>query len=103
MAAHIILIIYGAFLILGGFLGFRKGSKVSLVAGVLSGILVFIGVWALGFAPQTAWAFLACLNALLSLSFISRLMKTRKFMPSGMLLLLAAGVCVFSLAHLFHA
>jgi len=80
-------------------MGFKKGSQVSLIAGVLSGVLVLAGVWLLGVAPHNAWIFLSCLNALLSVSFASRLIKTRKFMPSGMLLLMALAVLIFCLTH----
>jgi uncharacterized membrane protein (UPF0136 family) len=100
MTASIILTAYGFFLILGGFLGFKKGSKISLIMGLSSGILVFIGVWLLTFNPKTAWIFLICLNVLLSVSFISRVIKTRAFMPSGMLLLIVLAVLIFCLAHL---
>jgi uncharacterized membrane protein (UPF0136 family) len=100
MTDSIVLITYGLFLIIGGFLGFRKGSKISLIMGLGSGILVLVGVWLLTFAPRVAWIFFSCLNLLLSVSFISRLIKNRAFMPSGMLLLIALAVLVFCLAHL---
>ena len=100
MAANIVLIAYGFFLILGGFMGLKKGSKISLIMGLASGLLVLVGVWLLTFTPKTAWIFLTCLNALLSVSFISRLIKTRKFMPSGMLLLITLAVLVFCLRNL---
>jgi uncharacterized membrane protein (UPF0136 family) len=100
MTTDIVLIVYGLFLILGGFLGFRKGSKISLIMGLGSGILVLVGVWLLTFTPKTAWVFLTCLNALLCVSFISRLLKTRVFMPSGMLLLITLAVLVFCLIQL---
>lgn len=98
--ANIILISYALFLILGGFMGLKKGSKVSLYAGVGSGLLVFLGLWFLTFNPKLAWIFLSSLNVLLTLSFISRLFKTRKFMPSGMLLIITLAVLIFCLAHL---
>jgi len=100
MTTNIILITYGLFLILGGFMGFKKGSKISLIMGLGSGLLVFIGVWLLSFTPHVAWIFLSFLNVLLSVSFISRLIKTRKFMPSGMLLLITIAVLIFCLTHL---
>jgi len=100
MIANIVLIAYGLFLILGGFLGFKKGSKISLIMGLGSGILVLLGVWLLTFTPKTAWAFLTCLNVLLSLSLISRFIKTRAFMPSGMLLLITLAVLIFCLTKL---
>jgi len=100
MTANIILIVYGLFLIIGGFLGFKKGSKISLIMGVGSGVLVFLGVGLLAFNPKAAWISLSCLNVLLSVSFLSRLIKTRAFMPSGMLLMITLGVLIFCLTHL---
>jgi len=100
MTTDIILITYGLFLMLGGFLGFKKGSKISLIMGLVSGILVLVGVWFLTFNAHMAWIFLSALNALLCVSFISRLMKTRAFMPSGMLLLITLAVFIFCLTHL---
>jgi len=100
MTINIVLITYGLFLILGGFLGFKKGSKISLIMGLSSGILVLLGVWLLTVTPQAAWIFLTFLNALLSVSFVSRLIKTSTFMPSGMLLLITLGILIFCVAHL---
>jgi len=100
MVTSILLIIYGLFLILGGFMGLKKGSKISLYMGAGSGILVFAGVWILTFDPKFGWILLSCLNALLAASFTSRLLKTRKFMPSGVLLLVSLAVLVFCLVQL---
>ena len=100
MIANIVLITYGLFLILGGFMGLKKGSKISLIMGLLSGIFVLVGVWLLTVTPKPAWIFLSTLNILLAVSFISRLIKTRKIMPSGMLLLVTLGVLVFCVKHL---
>jgi len=95
MTNEIVLITYGLFLVLGGFLGLKKGSRISFIMGLGSGILVLLGAWLLTFDPKTALISLICLTALLSLSFISRLIKTRKFMPSGMLLSITLAVLVF--------
>jgi uncharacterized membrane protein (UPF0136 family) len=104
MFTKIILITFGLNLILGGFMGFKKGSKISLIMGMGSGMLVLFGVWYLTIDPHIAWIFLTCLNVLLSVSFVSRLIKTRKFMPSGMLLFITLAVLIFCLAHLsIHA
>ena len=97
MTVNIVLIVYGFFLILGGFMGFKKGSKVSLIMGLSSGILVLFGVWLLTIMPKVAWASLMCLIAALSVIFTSRLIKTRAFMPSGMLLVITLAVLIFCL------
>ena len=42
-------VIYGALMLLGGVFGFVKaGSKASLIMGIVSGILIFVGVGLLG-------------------------------------------------------
>ena len=100
MITDIVLIAYALLLMFGGLMGFRKGSKISLIVGLVSGALVLAGVWLLTFTPKVAWVSLACLNIVLTVSFITRLIKTRKFMPSGMLLVLTLAVLIFCLAHL---
>jgi len=102
MTTHIVLISYGVLLILGGYFGFKKGSTVSLIMGLSSGILVLFGVWLLSINPKVAWISLSFLNILLLGSFISRLVKTRKFMPSGMLLLVTLVVLIFCLKNIIH-
>ena len=67
------------------------------------GVLVFVGIWLLTFTPHLGWIFLTCLNALLSSNFILRLIKTRKFVPSGMLLAITVAVLIFCLIHLKNA
>ena len=99
MTNNIVLISYALFLILGGLMGFKKGSKVSLIMGSGSGILVLCGVWFLSINPHAAWVFLICLNALLTVAFVSRLIKTRAFMPSGMLLVITLAVLIFCLTR----
>jgi len=81
-------------------MGLKKGSKISLIMGLASGILVLVGAWLVTVAPKPAWIFLVSLNALLALSFISRLIKTRKFMPSGMLLLITLAVLAFCITKI---
>ncbi|MDE2028255.1 MAG: TMEM14 family protein, partial [Candidatus Omnitrophica bacterium] len=62
--SSVVLVIYGIFLIAGGLMGFKKGSKVSLIAGLISGILIFAGVWITSVSPKPGWIFLTCVNAL---------------------------------------
>ena len=100
MYVDIVLVTYALFLILGGFLGFKKGSKISLWMGLGSGILILGGVWLLTVNPKAAGLFIIGIIVILSLSFISRLIKTRKFMPSGMLLLVTLAVLIFCLKNL---
>ena len=91
---------YALLLFVGGFMGMKAGSRVSLIMGIVSGSLVLVGVYLLGVTPKTGYIFLAVINALLSVVFIKRYLATKKIMPSGMLLVLSLGVLVFCLVSL---
>ncbi len=94
-------VIYGVLMLLGGIFGFVKaGSKASLIVGIISGILIFAGVALLGSAYTAGRAILTFTSFILSGVFGIRLFKTRKFMPSGMLLILSL-VASFLAARLF--
>ncbi|MFA6212398.1 MAG: TMEM14 family protein [Candidatus Obscuribacterales bacterium] len=87
--AHYAIIILSTFVLVGGIIGFKKaGSKASLIAGGISSVLLD-ACFALGFANMQA-GFIAALvvTGLLDAFFAKRLMKSKKFMPSGMILLL---------------
>lgn len=78
-----ILIGYVVLLIAGGWMGFRKaGSKVSLITSAVSGAI--LALCALQVLPASLRVAQVVLGLLL-LVFVMRLVKTRKFMPSGML------------------
>ena len=96
----IILIAYGAFLMIGGYFGFKKGSMVSLAMGLGSGLMVWLGVWLMTINPKGAWIFLSCLNGFLMLTFLLRVLKTHAFMPSGMLLIFSLGMLAFCLMRM---
>ena len=100
---NVILIIYGLLLIAGGYFGFKKGSKVSLVMGTASGLMAFLGLWLVGLSPKGGWVYLSVLTGILALVFLMRLIKTRSFMPAGMLLLMNASMvayCIMALVRL---
>lgn len=86
--AIIVAIAYGILAIVGGIIGYIKaGSKISLISGIVSGLLlVFAAIiqlmgmsWGLIFATVVA--------AILVITFIVRLIKTRKMMPAGLMIL----------------
>ena len=98
-----VFVIYGILMLAGGIFGFMKaGSKASLITGIASGILIFTGVGLLGTAYATGRAVLAVTSFILSGVFGIRLLKTRKFMPSGMLLVLSL-IASFLAVQLFVA
>ena len=100
MLDKIILAAYGLFLIAGGYFGFKKGSVVSLVMGIVSGLLIFLGLWLMTTHSSNAWIFLSCVSGFLTLIFLIRLLKTHAFMPSGMLLTFSLLMLIFCMAHL---
>ncbi|MBI5149169.1 MAG: TMEM14 family protein [Candidatus Omnitrophica bacterium] len=99
----IVFVIYGILMLAGGIFGFVKaGSKASLVVGIVSAILIFagVGLLLLGQDHAAGRAVLAFTSFGLTAVFALRLFKTRKFMPSGMLLALSL-VAFFLAAQLF--
>lgn len=85
---------YGALAIVGGVIGYLQArSLVSLVSGVLSGVLLLLGglLWSQG---NPAGAGLAIgVTAALVIVFIRRWMQTRKAMPAAVMI--AAGGIAF--------
>ena len=94
-------IAYGTLAIVGGIMGYAQAkSKISLMAGCGCGILLLISAilqaqgqaWGLSLATVTTIALMA--------AFVMRFIKTRKFMPAGLMLTLgipALGVMVSQL------
>ncbi len=94
-------IAYGILAIIGGVMGYAQAkSKISLIAGCGCGILLLISAilqtqgQALGLSLATA------ITIVLMAAFMMRFIKTRKFMPAGLMLILgvpALGVMVSQL------
>ena len=87
--AHYAIMILSTFVLVGGIIGFKKaGSKASLIAGAISAVLLD-ACFAIGFVKMQA-GFIAALvvTGLLDAFFLKRFMKSMKFMPSGLILLL---------------
>lgn len=85
------LLVYAALMLVGGLVGYaRAGSRPSLISGSL-GAALLVGAWYVGRSDLALGAWIgAGVTALLIVAFAVRLGKTRKFMPSGMLLVLSA-------------
>ena len=94
-------ILYGILAIVGGIIGYRKaGSKISLLSGVISGfLLIFSGLFAL---QVKTWGLTlgAAVAGLLVIVFAFRLVKTRKFMPAGLMAVLGLLVLLLILNQL---
>ena len=96
----LIFVIYGILLILGGFMGVKAGSKVSLIMGIASGLLVLLGVYLTKTSVQGGYGLISAVSGLLVVVFLLRLLKTGKFMPSGMLLILSTSTLIVSVMTL---
>ena len=92
--AKILLTIYGILLILGGFMGLKAGSKISIIMGSISGLLTLLALYA---RPMPSYCSVAIISGILCVVFILRLLKTHQFMPSGMLLILSLTALIISL------
>lgn len=82
-------IVYGILAIGGGIMGYRQAkSQISLIAGCGCGALLLLS--ALLHLQGQSWGLLAAagVTGILLMAFMMRLLKTRKFMPAGLMLLL---------------
>jgi len=95
-----VFIAYGAILIIGGFFGWKAGSKVSLIAGSISGLLIFLSFFLLNSNIKAGFYLFGVVSVLLCVSFLMRFLKTHNFMPSGMLLMLSVLAVIFAVARL---
>lgn len=92
--------IYGALMILGGIMGFVKvRSKASLLSGVGLGLGLLASGYGVWRGSTNSLVVAVVIAALLLVLFAVRYVKTRRFMPSGMLAILSlAAVVIFGMA-----
>jgi len=93
-----VLWIYILLLVAGGLFGFFKaGSKVSLMTSCIAAALLVLSTLHVVFQPGFRSALADVLMAALLVVFAIRLAKTKKFMPSG--LMLAVTLVALALRH----
>lgn len=93
--------VYALLMFGGGFMGYKKvGSKASLIMGTVSALIVAFGVFMVEQNVKTGYSIIALMSTLLTLTFLIRLFKTKKFMPAGMLFLLSTAASGLSIAQL---
>lgn len=94
---NILFSIYAVLMLVGGYMGYAKAqSKMSLIMGIVSAVVIFLGVYVTRNSPQLGYAIITTMTAFLVISFAIRFMKTHQFMPSGMLLALSLIMFIIS-------
>jgi uncharacterized membrane protein (UPF0136 family) len=95
LPATIMTFVYAAFSMIGGIIGYQQaGSKPSLISGVITGILLLIGAFLL-LQGQILGLWLAiAVTLLLVIVFIYRLVKTKKFMPAGLMVIVGVATLI---------
>ena len=96
MNPHTVLWIYILLLLVGGLIGFLKaGSKVSLITSAVSAAVLIVTAIPGLFAPGLGRALADIIMAALLVVFAIRLGKTKKFMPSGLMLVITVLALAF--------
>lgn len=92
---------YGIISLIGGIIGYTQaGSKVSLISGSVSGLLLIIAAFAQFQGQSWGLTVAAFVTAVLVVVFALRLIKTRKFMPAGLMTSLGVLALVLMLNQL---
>jgi len=92
--SNAILLILSTLVLIGGIIGFAKAkSKVSLISGIVSAALLDVAFFISLNDLKTGLTAGVGITAALLIVFLIRLAKTRKFMPSGMMV----AACILSL------
>lgn len=88
--AQVALVVYGVLLIVGGIIGkVKSGSSASLFAGAASGAIALVGFWQSTNDPATGLLTGGLVGLMLTGIFMSRFIRTRQFMPAGLILILS--------------
>ena len=96
--AQVALAIYGALLIVGGIIGMVKvGSSAYWFAGEISGTVALVGFLQSLRDPEIGFLTGGFVGLLLTGIFLIRFVRTRKFMPAGLVLLLSLLVGILTM------
>lgn len=93
--ATVMTFIYAILAIIGGIIGYQQaGSKPSLISGGITGVLLLIA--GLGLVRAQLWALWLAIvvTLLLVVVFVIRLIKTRKLMPAGLMVIVGIGTLI---------
>ena len=93
----ILILCYAVFLLVGAVMGAKAGSRISLIAGLVSSLITLVGYYLLSQGVKTGYWVVIAVSGLLSLTFLIRFIKTGNFMPSGMLLAVSLLILVVTI------
>ncbi|MEA5462715.1 TMEM14 family protein [Leptothoe sp. PORK10 BA2] len=86
--ALIIALIYGILAMVGGVVGYLKARSLpSLISGIVSGLLLLIGALRAAQGIASGLWVVKIVTLVLVVVFIIRLVKTKKFMPAGLMVI----------------
>lgn len=95
------ILFYAFVVIFGGVFGYFKAkSKMSLISGLVSGVAL-LALWFFAISITLKLGLATAIAAILLIVFMMRFVRTRKFMPAGLMMLLSlAATIVFVLGWL---
>ena len=86
---------YGILAVIGGIIGYIQAqSKVSLISGSLSGLLIIAAAYLQLQGQDWGLILAGLIVSILVIFFAIRLLKTRKFMPSGLMVIFGVATSV---------
>jgi uncharacterized membrane protein (UPF0136 family) len=84
------IVVYALLVAIGGLIGYVKSkSKVSLISGLASGLLLAIAAYLTSNGSPNGLALAAIVAVILLIVFSIRWSKTKAFMPSGLMAILS--------------
>ena len=90
---------YGILSIIGGIIGYKSaGSKVSLISGTISGLLLLTAAFVQLQGQAWGLTLAVIITSILMVVFAIRLAKTRKLMPAGLMVILGLVTLVVMLS-----
>lgn len=99
--ASIVILVFGLFSLTGGLIGyFKAGSMPSLLAGVISGLILLVCSYGLSKGSTIAAIVSIVIAILLGGRFFSTIMKNFKVMPDLIMILLSIFAMIAVIFHL---
>src|SRR3989338_7453202 len=96
--------IYALLLIAGGIMGYVSvKSKMSLITGVISGLMVLVACKVGKEKPRDGYLFVGAISLLLAIFFALRYSTNHAFMPGGLMLILSTTTLVVFGLSLFKS